>query len=131
MAVRKYVEVETSDDGRRGPSREVDIRDLGLIAGAKILAISGPALTLTDDHHGLILDLYHTAGITVTVPNTLRSDFYCGLSQATANQITVAAGSGSTLVAYNSQFKTAGQYALASLVAFAEDTFRLFGQTSG
>ena len=130
MAIVEKVVVHSYDDGRRAGSREVPIAELGLLAGAKVLAISGAALTLTNDHHGKILDLYHTSTITVTVPNDLRADFFCGISQATVNQITVQPGAGADVKAYNNQLKTAGQYAMASLIAMGEDLFRLYGQTS-
>lgn len=131
MAINKEtVVVHQYEDGRRVNSREVAIAELGLLAGSKVLALSGATLTLDDTHHGKILDLYHTSGITVTIPNNLRADFFCGISQATANQITIAAGAGADVKAYNSQLKTAGQYAMASIIAMGEDLFRVYGQTS-
>jgi hypothetical protein len=120
----------SNDDGSERRTHEIDPRDLGLKAGAKILSLSETAVQLTDDHHGKILDFLAATAVTVTIPNTLRIDFYCGLSQGGIGQVNVVAGSGATLVEADSRFKTEKRYVILSLIAFTEDTFRLFGRTA-
>lgn len=46
---------------------------------------------------------------TVEVPADLPDGFWCTVVQAGAGQTTIAAGSGSTILTYSSQFKLAGQ----------------------
>jgi hypothetical protein len=105
-------------------------REIGLKAGALIMMIAGTTLSLTDDHHGRVLDFRSGSATTVTIPAGLRSDFCCGISQGGAGQVTVAAGAGVTLIEPDSQFKTEKQHVMLSLVAFESNIFKLFGRTA-
>lgn len=109
----------------------IAIEDIGLYAGTKILAIIDTAVTLDSDlHHGRILDFTAGSAVTVTIPNYLRPDFNCGISQGGIGQVALVAASGVTLNEPSSQFRTSAQYVMLTLVAFSRNSFRLFGSTS-
>jgi hypothetical protein len=120
----------------RGENRSADgdgsvlAREIGLKAGALIMMIAGTTLSLTNDHHGRVLDFRSSSATTVTIPAGLRADFYCGISQGGAGQVTVTAGDGVTLIESDSQFKTAKQHVMLSLVAFELNIYKLFGKTA-
>ncbi|WP_247455372.1 hypothetical protein [Bradyrhizobium sp. 174] len=109
----------------------IPVEDIGLYAGAKIVTVVGTAVTLDNDsHHARILDFTSAAAVTVTVPNSLRPDFFCGISQGGAGQVQVVAGVGVTLNEPSNQLKTSAQYVMLSLIAFSRNAFRLFGSTA-
>ncbi|MBR1004442.1 hypothetical protein ABIF65_003687 [Bradyrhizobium japonicum] len=114
----------------------IPVEDIGLYAGAKIVSIAATAVTLDNDaHHARILDFTAGSAVTVSVPNSLRPDFFCGISQGGAGQVTVAvaagaAGVGVTLNEPSNQLKTSAQFVMLSLIAFSRNTFRLFGSTA-
>lgn len=109
----------------------IPVEDIGLYAGAKIVTVVGTAVTLDNDtHHARILDFTSGAAVTVTVPNSLRPDFFCGISQGGAGQVQVVAGAGVTLNEPSNQLKTSAQYVMLSLIAFSRNAFRLFGSTA-
>jgi hypothetical protein len=99
-------------------------------ARAKIKTIEGTSYSVTSDDHGWVLDFTNAAAVTVTVPSGLRPDLVVGISQGGTGQVTVTAGSGTTLVSADGTYKTEKRYVMLSLTAFAQDTFRLFGRTA-
>ena len=122
-----YIKTESES----GEARErIPVTQLGLLAVPQIERISATAYTLSDDHHGKILDFTAAGSVTVTVPAGLPSDFVCGISQGGAGQVTLSAGDGVTINEVDGNLSTEGQYVTLSLVAFAANTFRLFGRTA-
>ncbi len=93
--------------------------------GAHIIA--GTAETLQPKHNGGILYFTNAGAIALTVPPGLGAPFECGIIQAGAGQVTVAATSPATVNNRQSQTKTAGQWAEIALVAAVADTFVLSG----
>ncbi|MGR4927276.1 hypothetical protein ACIPUD_10765 [Bradyrhizobium sp. CAR08] len=109
----------------------IPVEDIGLYAGAKVVTVAGTAVTLDNDtHHARILDFTSGTAVTVTVPDSLRPDFFCGISQGGAGQVQVVAGAGVTLNEPSNQLKTSAQYVMLSLIAFSRNAFRLFGSTA-
>lgn len=106
---------------------ETQASKLGLLAGAQVAQLQDTSLTLSDDHHGLILDFLASSAITVTIPAGLRDDFFCGVSQGGTSQVTIQAGAGASVVEQNSLSKTAQRYALVSVICFHANAYRLFG----
>lgn len=116
-------------DGREGT--EIPVTRLHLLTAPVIEPISATALTLSDAYHQKILDFTSGSAVTVTVPEGLRSDFVCGISQGGAGQVTlVEASSLVEIDEASSQFATEAQYVLLTLMAFAANTFRLYGRTA-
>ena len=99
------------------------------IAGfaANINAQSNATYTLTTSDNGKIITFSNAC--TVTVPNTLFAGFNCFLLQAGAGQVTIV-GAGVTVnnrTAYN---KTAGTYAIATILGLNATTFVSSGDMS-
>jgi hypothetical protein len=80
------------------------------------------------------VELNNASAITATIPPNSSVAFPVGtllnIIQTGAGQVTVAPGSGVTLNADTSKFKLKGQWAAASLVKRATDTWVLFGNIS-
>jgi hypothetical protein len=82
--------------------------------------------TLFSSDDGATLVFSSGSGITLTVPAGLGAGFGCVIVQNGAGQVTPTAA-GVTIASRQSYTKTAGQYAVMSLLAVAADTFILFG----
>ena len=99
------------------------------IAGfaANINVQTNATYTLTGSDNGKIITFSNAC--TVTVPNTLFAGFNCFLLQAGAGQVTIV-GAGVTVnnrTAYN---KTAGTYAIATILGLNATTFISSGDMS-
>jgi hypothetical protein len=94
-----------------------------------INAQTGTAYTLTAGDNGKIVTLNNAAAITLTVPAGLGAGFSVLLIQLGAGKVTVTA-SGVTIVQRQSFLKTAGQYAVASVLAYAANVFVLSGDVA-
>ena len=95
-----------------------------------IVTYSGNALTLTDaGHNGRVIYMNNTTGATVSVPTGLSKGFNCTIIQGTTSGVTVQAGSGATLNAYQSLKTLAGQFAAVSVLATDTNTYIIYGNT--
>ncbi len=99
--------------------------------GATVVASSlnnqtGTAYTLTTADNGRILTFTNAGAITLTVPLGLPVGFSCLVVQLGVGAVTPTA-SGTTIVQRQSLTKTAGQYAIATLLSYVPDTFILAG----
>lgn len=87
-------------------------------------------LVLTDAAEKLVT-LTNAASITCTVPPNSSVAFPVGsvvnLGQGGAGQVTITAGAGVTIRAYNAATRTVGQYAQAVLIKVATDEWWLAG----
>jgi hypothetical protein len=92
-------------------------------------AQTGTSYTLLVGDNGKIVTMSNAAAITLTVPSGLGTGFSCLIIQLGAGKVTVAA-SGTTIVQRQSFTKTAGQYAVASLVAYTANVLALSGDLS-
>lgn len=93
-----------------------------------ISTVSGASYTLSGSDNGKVLYFTSSSAVTVTTASGLGVGFTCSMIQGGTGQITVAQGSGSTLVSYQSLLKSAGQYAMISLVSPVANTFVAVGQ---
>ena len=90
---------------------------------------TGTTYTLVAGDNGKVVVLNNASAVTVTVPSGLGAGFNCSFVQKGAGQVSFSA-SGTTVNNRQSHTKMAGQYAVASIVAYAADTFVLAGDTT-
>ena len=84
-------------------------------------------LVAGDNGKGIVLN--NGSALNLTVPSGLGVGFNCSVIQKGAGQVTFVASS-TTINNRQSHTKIAGQYGVASLVAYAADTFVLAGDTA-
>ena len=90
---------------------------------------TGTSYTLLASDLGKIVKFTNGSAITVTLPNNLGLGFTATVIQYGAGQITFATSS-STLYNRQSHTKTAGQYAVVSLISCVADVYVLAGDTA-
>lgn len=100
----------------------VAIADSFRTSSANINAQTGTSYTLQASDNGKVVTLNNASAVTLTVPSGLGAGFACTIVQLGAGQITFTPSS-TTINNRQSQTKTAGQYAVAVLSAYAADTF--------
>jgi hypothetical protein len=90
---------------------------------------TGTAYTLLASDNGKVVVLNNGSAVTVTVPSGLGAGFNCSFVQKGAGQVTFSASS-TTINNRQSHTKINAQYGVASLLAYAADTFVLAGDTA-
>jgi hypothetical protein len=95
----------------------------------EINAQTGTSYSLQASDNGKLVTLNNASAITLTVPSGLGAGFNCQILQIGAGQVTVSE-SGTTVNNRESHTKLSGQYASASLVAYAANTFLFQGDTT-
>ena len=90
---------------------------------------TGTTYTLVAGDNGKVVVLDNASAVTVTVPSGLGAGFNCSFVQKGAGQVSFSA-SGTTVNNRQSHTKINGQYGVASIVAYAADTFVLAGDTA-
>ena len=90
---------------------------------------TGTAYTLLSSDNGKVVVLDNASAITVTVPSGLGAGFNCSFVQKGAGQVSFSASS-TTINNRQSHTKINAQYGVASLLAYATDTFVLAGDTA-
>jgi hypothetical protein len=90
---------------------------------------TGTAYTLLASDNGKVVVLDNGSAVTVTVPSGLGVGFNCSFVQKGAGQVTFSASS-TTINNRQSHTKINAQYGVASIVAYAADTFVLAGDTA-
>lgn len=90
---------------------------------------TGTSYTLQASDAGKVVVLNNASAITVTVPSGLGAGFNCSFVQKGAGQVTFSASS-TTINNRQSHTKINAQYGVASLLAYAADTFVLAGDTA-
>lgn len=90
---------------------------------------TGTAYTLLSSDNGKVVVLDNASAVTVTVPSGLGAGFNCSFVQKGAGQVSFSA-SGTTINNRQSHTKINAQYGVASIVAYAADTFVLAGDTA-
>lgn len=93
---------------------------------ANVNVQTGTSYTLVASDNGKVVTLNNASAITLTVPASLGAGFNCLIVQLGAGAVTPTASS-TTINQRQSLTKTAGQYAVATLVAYAADVFALGG----
>ena len=120
---------DTGLQGIQGPIGETGpAGPMGSLLGVK--TISGTSYTLTVADNGFLLYCTSAIAVTITTASGLGAAFSCMVVQGGAGQITIAQGTGTTVVAYGGMCKTAGQYAALTLITPVADTFLAAGQAS-
>lgn len=87
---------------------------------------AGTSYTLTGANNGCVLTFNNAAAITLTVPAGLPVGFSCLIVQLGAGAVTPTA-SGTTILQRQSFTKTAGQYAVATLLSHVANAYLLAG----
>jgi len=90
---------------------------------------TGTTYTLLASDNGKVVVLNNGSAVTVTVPSGLGAGFNCSFVQKGAGQVSFSASS-TTINNRQSHTKINAQYGVASLVAYAADTFVLAGDTA-
>tara|TARA_B100002019_G_C21235051_1_gene582239 strand:+ start:67 stop:690 length:624 start_codon:yes stop_codon:yes gene_type:complete len=90
---------------------------------------TGTAYTLLASDNGKVVVLDNASAVTVTVPGGLGAGFNCSFVQKGAGQVSFSASS-TTINNRQSHTKINAQYGVASLLAYAADTFVLAGDTA-
>ena len=90
---------------------------------------TGTAYTLLAGDNGKVVVLNKGSAVTVTVPSGLGAGFNCSFVQKGAGQVSFSASS-TTINNRQSHTKINAQYGVASLLAYAADTFVLAGDTA-
>ena len=90
---------------------------------------TGTAYTLLASDNGKVVVLNNGSAVTVTVPSGLGAGFNCSFIQKGAGQVSFSASS-TTINNRQSHTKINAQYGVASIVAYAADTFVLAGDTA-
>jgi hypothetical protein len=85
--------------------------------------------TLQASDNGKVVVMDKATAVTVTVPSGLGVGFNCSFVQKGAGQVSFSA-SGTTINNRQSHTKINGQYGVASIVAYATDTYVLAGDTA-
>jgi len=87
--------------------------------------------TLQAGDDGSLIDMNSSSGVTLTVPANLTVGFVIGtviaVRQKGSGQVTIEGASGVTLQGYITNFKTAGQYAMAVLIKVDTNTWTVEG----
>ena len=86
--------------------------------------------TLVRQDSGKFLNVNSGSAVTVTVPTGLPTGFTVSLCQLGAGQVTVSGAVGVSINNRQSHTKTAGQYAVVSLVGTSADTYIFVGDTT-
>ena len=88
---------------------------------------AGTSITLADTDNNKIVRCTASSAVTVTVPSTLAAGFSCMIIQAGTGQVTITAGSGTTLNSFGALLKTAGQHAPVSIIRVASGMYNVSG----
>ncbi len=122
--------METVNDAAGTPvSKKIKIENLSKALLPQVNAQTGTSYTLLASDNGGIVTLSNAAAITITVPSGLGARFSCLLIQLGAGQVSLSA-SGTTVNNRQSHLKIAGQYGMATLVAYVANTFAFGGDTA-
>ena len=115
------VSVTNLTSGKSVPATGFQLESGGIITDATT------SRTLSTSDNGKVIYCTSGSAVTITTATGLGAGFSCMVIQSGAGQITFAQGSSTTLASYGSFLKTAGQYAVVSVVSPAADTFILGG----
>lgn len=103
--------------------------DAAKLAPASVNAQTGTTYTLQASDNGKVVTCSNASAITVTVPSGLGAGFNCLVVQLGAGQVTFSPSS-TTINNRQGHAKIAGQYGVATLVAYVANTFALGGDTA-
>ncbi len=96
-------------------------------AETKVITVT--SYTLLDGDDGKCLHFDNASAITVTLNTGLKTGLRCTMEQVGVGVVQVSAN-GTTINSLNGDTKTAGQYAIVSLVQTATDVYTFSGETA-
>ncbi len=117
--------------GLVGPngSGKTDFNDNAITGyGADLQAESGTSKTLAAADNGTIIVCSSSSAVTITVPASLPTGFNCMIIQSGSGQVSLSASS--TTLNNRNGSKTAGQYAILTLVHLGSNVFVVSGDTT-
>ena len=121
--------ITNATDGTIVIDGKADFNDNAITGyGADLQSESGTTKTLAAADNGTIIVCSSSSAITITVPASLPSGFNCMIIQNGSGQISLSASS--TTLNNRNGSKTAGQYAIMTLVHLGSDVFVVSGDTS-
>ena len=121
--------ITNATDGTILIDGKADFNDNALTGyGADLQTESGTSKTLAAADNGTIIVCSSNSAVTITVPASLPSGFNCMIIQNGSGQVSLSASS--TTLNNRNGSKTAGQYAILTLVHLGSDVFVVSGDTS-
>ena len=121
--------ITNSTDGTILIDGKADFNDNAITGyGADLQTESGTTKTLAAADNGTIIVCSSSSAITITVPSSLPSGFNCMIIQNGSGQVSLSASS--TTLNNRNGSKTAGQYAILTLVHLGSNVFVVSGDTT-
>jgi hypothetical protein len=121
--------ITNSTDGTIVIDGKADFNDNAITGyGADLQTESGTSKTLAAADNGTIIVCSSSSAVTITVPASLPSGFNCMIIQSGSGQVSLSASS--TTLNNRNGSKTAGQYAILTLVHLGSDVFVVSGDTT-
>jgi hypothetical protein len=123
--------ISNGTDGTITINGNVDFSDKQIAGyGATIQTLSSTSLTLDNDDNGTIINVTTTSGpITIQVPSGLATGFNCMIVQSGDETVTLDDNSDATTLNNRNGLKTAGQYAIVTLVHIGSNVYVVSGDT--
>ena len=90
---------------------------------------TGTTYTLVASDNGKVVALNNGSAIALTINAGLGDGFNCLIVQKGAGQVTISAGGGVTIANRSSETKTAGQYAIVSIINIGSEAYIISGDT--
>ena len=121
--------ITNSTDGTILIDGKADFNDNALTGyGADLQTESGTSKTLEAGDNGTIIVCSSSSAVTITVPSSLPTGFNCMIIQNGSGQVSLSASS--TTLNNRNGSKTAGQYAILTLVHLGSNVFVVSGDTT-
>ena len=121
--------ITNSTDGTVVIDGKTDFNDNALTGyGADLQTESGTSKTLAAGDNGTIIVCSSNSAVTITVPSSLPTGFNCMIIQNGIGQVSLSPSS--TTLNNRNGSKTAGQYAILTLVHLGSNVFVVSGDTS-
>jgi hypothetical protein len=121
--------ITNSTDGTIVIDGKADFNDNAITGyGADLQTESGTSKTLAAADNGTIIVCSSSSAVTITVPASLPSGFNCMIIQSGSGQVSLSASS--TTLNNRNGSKTAGQYAILTLVHLGSNVFVVSGDTT-
>lgn len=98
------------------------------LSSSAIVTDATTSRVLSASDNGKVIYFTSASAVTITTATGLGAGFSCSFIQGGAGQLTISQGSSTTLVSYSSLLKSAGQYAMISVISPVANTFVAVGQ---
>jgi hypothetical protein len=132
QAARSLIGGDVIGDTRNDLLKQILVAMANKASGLSSINVqTGTSYTLAITDSGKLITLDNGSAITLTIPPSSSVAFDVGaqvlVEQLGAGVVTFAPGSGVTLLSYDSNLSLAGQYAGATLIKLATDTWTIQG----